>query len=225
VVAAFAALKAGLVGSLVAARVELELRTEWSNWEFVLSEPRVEILLHSIHYLSLFAAYLGEPESVESEQRGDPDHPLLKDRDLCSSTRLHYRARDGQRLVCAITCNHLSTQPREQWRSELILEGNCGRIVARIGDNLDYPNGVADQLILQHAEFGVQRIPLLGNRFPWAFVATMTELQRALADGDEPANGLGLGLLTMRMTEACYQSHAGQGRAVLVPPLPKVSPN
>lgn len=213
IVGAFAALRRGLIGSLLSARVELDLRTNWSLWEFLLQEPRIEILLHSIHYLSLCAHYFGPPQSVASTQRGDPEHPILKARDVCSTTHLGY-VTPHRPFDVLIDSNHLSARERSEWRSELVLEGTLGTIVARIADNLDYPNGVDDMLTLDHHDFGRERVSLVGNRFPWAFVATMTHLQQALLDGRAPDNSLELGLLTMRMAEACYQSNADGGVGV-----------
>lgn len=219
IVAAFEALRRGVVGKLTRARVDLDLRTEWSTWEFILREPRVEVLLHSIHYLSLFGYFFGEPQGVRSTQRGDPDHRVLKDRDVCSSTRLDYALGDGGIFTAEIECNHLSRKPRAQWRSELVLDGTEGRIVAKIADNLDYPNGVDDELTLEHATFGRHRVALVGNRFPMAFVATTTHLLRAAAGNRPPTNSLALGALAMRLAESCYDSNEKNGTTVPVAPL------
>jgi predicted dehydrogenase len=177
----------------------------------VLREPRIEVLLHSIHYLSLFAYFFGEPDWIQSIQHGDPNHPVLCDRDICSTTALGYARASAPELICDITCNHLSTKPRSEWRSELTLDGTNGRIVAKIADNLDYPNGVNDALHVEHDDFGQHAIALIGNRFPMAFVATMGELQLAAATNSSPANDLSLGLRTMRMVESCYDSNAMGG--------------
>jgi predicted dehydrogenase len=214
VTVASSAVSSGLIGKLITARVELELVTTWSLWEFLLHEPRIEILLHSIHYLSLFAFALGEPESVASTQSGDPDHPVFRERDICSATRLDYRLADGTPFTVSIRCNHLSKEPRERWRSELVLEGEHGTIVAGIHDNLDYPSGVDDTLEIRHRDYGAREVPLVGNRFPMAFVATMAHLARAFANGSVPPNDLSLGLLSMRLAESCYRSNARGGEAV-----------
>lgn len=214
IVAATEALALGAIGPLRSARVELDLRTEWSLWEFLLHEPRIEILLHSIHYLSLFAHYLGPPRSVSSRQSGDPSHPVFRDRDICSETDLAYEFRDGSEFTASIRCNHLSQKPRSEWRSELVLTGEHGEIVAGIHDNLDYPNGVDDTLVVRHRELGEARVELVGNRFPMAFVATLTHLERAHASRTSPPNDLALGLLTMRLAESCYLSGARGGEMV-----------
>lgn len=214
VVAAVSALVAGAVGPLRSARVELDLRTEWSLWEFLLHEPRIEVLLHSIHYLSLFGYYLGEPRSLSSTQTGDPNHPTFRHRDICSHTDLEYQLEDSRPLTASIHCNHLSEKPRSEWRSQLVLVGEAGEIVAGISDNLDYPNGVDDSLVIRHPTFGAARVELVGNRFPMAFVATLTHLLRAHAAGTTPANDLSLALSTMRACEACYASGARGGHGV-----------
>jgi predicted dehydrogenase len=172
------------------------------------------VLLHSIHYLSLFGYYLGTPRALRSTQTGDPDHVQFRDRDICSKTDLAYRRPDGSDLVASIRCNHLSEKPRSEWRSEHTLVGTQGEIVAAIADNLDYPNGVDDSLVIRHREFGDARVQLVGNRFPMAFVATLTHLERACHLGTTPANDLSLGLLSMRLAESCYASNAEGGGAV-----------
>jgi predicted dehydrogenase len=218
VVAAVGALRLGVVGALRSAAVELELLTNWSLWEFLLKEPRIEVLLHSIHYLSVFGYLLGEPESVVSRQWGDPGHAVFCERDVCSDTELVYQV-GGAPLLCAIQSNHLSTKPQSEWKSQLVLQGEHGSIVAGISDNLDYPNGVDDSLWVHHRDFGSTEVRLVGNRFPMAFAATMAHLQHSLAGGKEPPNDLELGLLSMRLAERCYDSNARSGV-----PLPFADP-
>jgi predicted dehydrogenase len=207
IVAAVSAYQVGAIGPLKRAEVILDLKTEWSKWGFVFAEPRIEVLLHSIHYLSLAAFYFGRPDNLQSTQAGDPSHPVLKDRDICSETSLGY-----SKLEFSIDCNHLSDKPRSEWRSELILEGEYGRIVAAISDNLDYPSGVDDTLRIEHQQFGRHQVPLIGNRFPFAFAASMYELQRAaVAPESEPANDLEFAVMVMELCEACYASNAKRG--------------
>ena len=142
-------------------------------------------------------------------------HPVLKDRDVCSWTRLNY-ALGAESFTAGVNCNHSSQAPRDAWRSELVLEGSHGRLVAKIADNLAYPNGVDDALVIEHRDFGRREVTLVGNRFPMAFVATMTHLQAALADGSEPKNGLDFGTTCMRLAETCYRSNAAGGAALPV---------
>jgi predicted dehydrogenase len=166
----------------------------------------------------LFGHYLGEPASVSSSQTGDPSHPSFAHRDICSRTDLSYTLADDRTLVAEIHCNHLSDKARSEWRSELVLEGTEGEIVAGIHDNLDYPSGVDDSLVIRHGELGEARVRLVGNRFPMAFVATLTHLQRAHCRGEgPPANDLELGMLSMRLCESCYASGATGGEAVQIP--------
>ena len=50
----------GLVGEFTDLEVRIMLHTPWNYWAFLKGEPRLEILMHSIHYLDLVRSMLGE---------------------------------------------------------------------------------------------------------------------------------------------------------------------
>ena len=55
----------------------LALDTPWSLWKFLENLPRVEILLHSIHYFDFIRSILGNPNGVKAKTLGFPGKKLL----------------------------------------------------------------------------------------------------------------------------------------------------
>ena len=100
--------------------------------------------------------------------------------------------------------------------SQLKVEGARGVAIARMGINLDYPEGQADQLELSFlASKGWQAVSLEGNWFNEAFEGPMSNLQRFVAGEDlvletrvEDA------ARTMALVEACYRSSSAGGTPI-----------
>jgi len=107
------ALARGLLGRVTDVEVRLCLHTPWSYWAFLKGVPRLEVLVHSVHYLDLLRALIGEPTGVYC--RG-VRHPALSDYpDVRTSVILDY----GDAVRCSLTLNHTHTfrHPRGACRS------------------------------------------------------------------------------------------------------------
>ncbi|RWP26594.1 MAG: gfo/Idh/MocA family oxidoreductase, partial [Mesorhizobium sp.] len=68
-------------------------------WEFLLKALRVEIAMHSIHYLDLIRQLLGDPRGVHARTLGHPGHKVAQTR---TSAILDY----GDTVRCALSINH-----------------------------------------------------------------------------------------------------------------------
>src|SRR5690606_18528236 len=68
------AIAKGWLGEVVDFDAWLALDTPWQLWEFLLKAPRVEIAMHSIHYLDLIRQLLGDPAGVHARTLGHPGH-------------------------------------------------------------------------------------------------------------------------------------------------------
>jgi predicted dehydrogenase len=197
----------GTIGEVHAVSFRVTCHTPWGLWKFLRGIPRMEILYHSIHYVDLMRALLGEPAGVWARTVG---HPALPD---FASTRTALAFDFGPRLHAVVTTNHgHDFGPRHQ-ESCLEIEGERGAIYIRLGVNLDYPGGLPDQL-----EFCLtgtagkpewEAVPLIGGWFPHAFVGPMAELMRR-ANGEtvDLPTGVEDAYRTMAVVEACYESSA-----------------
>ena len=70
------AARRGLLGEFTDLEVRIMLHTPWNYWAFLKGEPRLEVLMHSIHYLDLLRSMLGELENRYSLGIGVPPRAL-----------------------------------------------------------------------------------------------------------------------------------------------------
>lgn len=207
-------LDSGTLGAAVDLEFRIVCRMPWENWPFLESLPRMEILMHSIHYLDLCRALFGEPERVWAAAFSHPASPRLAD--ARSTTTLSFAG--GRRAV--VTTYHHHAAPARHDASHLRLECTHGTAVARLGVNLNYPEGVPDMLEWSTDGAAWQPVAVDGNWFPHAFRGTMREAQRAAADAAfVPETSFRDAWRTMALVETCYRS-AGRGEMMPEEPAP-----
>ena len=136
---ALALANAGVLGQLHDLEVQVRTYTPWSLWTFLAQAPRLEILYHSIHYLNLIQAWLGNPAGVYARTVRSPETPLL------SSTKTNVILNYGEDKRVFIATSHGHTFPETQ-QSFVLWEGTAGAIRMGMGVNLDYPTGRPDTL-------------------------------------------------------------------------------
>ncbi|MER9581057.1 Gfo/Idh/MocA family oxidoreductase [Mesorhizobium sp. M0276] len=197
------AIAKGWLGEIVDFDAWLALATPWELWEFLLKAPRVEIAMHSIHYLDLIRQLLGDPRGVHAKTLGHPNHSVAQTR---TSAILDY----GDTVRCALSINHDHKFGRRHQASEFRICGTEGAAYLKLGLNLDYPRGEAEVLEI-YPKGGTDwvAVPLAGAWFPDAFVGRMANVQRFAAGEDvlliSPVEDA---WSTMALVEAAYQSSA-----------------
>lgn len=207
-------LASGTLGDALDLELRIVCNMPWQNWPFLEALPRMEILMHSIHYLDLCRALFGEPERVWSAAFGHPASPRLAD--ARSTTVLSFAG--GRRAV--VTTYHHHTAPARHEASHLRVECTHGTAVARLGVNLNYPEGLPDTLEWSADGAAWQPVALEGNWFPHAFRGPMREAQRAAADAAfVPATSFRDAWRTMALVETCYRS-AARGEMMPEEPAP-----
>jgi predicted dehydrogenase len=201
-----AAIRTGLLGDVVDVEVRVNTRTPWELWPFLRGLPRHEIVYHSIHYLDLLRALLGEPRGVYAKA---VRHPALPDyADTRSAVILDY----GDWLRATVSAYHSHDYGLRHAVSEVKVEGTRGCAVARVGVNLSYPDGLPDTLEIAKAGSDFESVALRGAWFPEAFEGTMSNLQRfATGEDRELVTSVSDAFKTMALTEVCYQSSAAGG--------------
>ena len=197
----------GETGDIVDFDIRLNLRTPWELFPFLRNEPRVEMLVHSIHYLDLVRLFLGNPRGVFARTVKHPKLPELAG--TRSSIILDY----GDRVRCCFSINHCHPFGTKHTDASVRIEGTEGCAVATLGLLLDYPRGRPDRLEV----FGRSRpewieVPLMGGWFPDGFVGTMSNLQRfAAGEDDALISPVKDAYQTMLLVEACYRADAQGG--------------
>ncbi|HEX5480126.1 MAG TPA: Gfo/Idh/MocA family oxidoreductase [Dehalococcoidia bacterium] len=197
------ALSRGALGELADVEVRINLHTPWDYWQFLKGAPRLEVLMHSIHYLDLVRRLLGEPRGVYCL---GVRHPALEGYpDAGTSIILDY----GDRIRCSLTMNHTHVFGPRFAVSQLKIEGTQAAAVMKMGVNLDYPRGEADELLVATPGAGWSEVPLRGSWFLEAFEGPMANLQRVVAGEDEAlVSPVEDAFRTMAVVEACYASSA-----------------
>jgi predicted dehydrogenase len=189
----------GLLGDLVDFDAWLALDTPWGLWAFLKDLPRVEILLHSIHYMDFIRSLFGNPLGVHAKTLGHPN-------DMTSNTRTSAILDYGDMVRCALSINHNHSFGRKYQACEFRIGGTKGAAYVQLGVNLDYPRGEADILEINTGD-GWQAIPLQGSWFTESFGHRMAQLQRFFSgEEDTLISSVEDAWNTMALVEAAYES-------------------
>lgn len=208
-----AAMERGWLGRLVDVEVHLNLFTPWHMFPFLQGMPRVEIAVHSIHYLDLIRSLLGNPTSVLARTLKHPASDLAQTR---TSAILDF----ASDVRCTLSINHDHDFGRRFQNAQIRIEGTEGVAVVKLGQLLGYPTGEPDELWIARRGGDWRQIPLQGTWFPHAFVGTMANLQRCAAGEEtELVTRVEDAWHTMALVEACFRSSAAPGTPV--PALPE----
>jgi predicted dehydrogenase len=209
------AMARGLLGRLVDIEVHLNLVTPWHLFPFLKGLKRVEIAVHSIHYLDLIRSLLGSPLGVHAKTVGHPGSDLAQTR---TAAILDY----GDGVRCCLSINHDHDFGRRFQDATFRFEGDRGAALVKLGLLLDYPRGEPDELWIATGRPGAwQQVPLAGGWFPDAFVGRMANLQRAAAGEDSILEASAEDAWqTMALVEACFRSSAAPATPLPVLPEP-----
>lgn len=197
------AIARGLLGEIADVEVRLNLRTPWDYWPFVKGLPRLEIVNHSIHYLDLIRALIGEPRGVYARAVRHPE--LDGYPDVRTSIILDY----GDNVRCSLAINHTHDFGSRFAVSQIEVEGTKAAAIAKMGVNLNYPHGEPDELLVAERGGDWDVVPLRGSWFTEAFEGPMSNLQRVVAGEDSAlVSAVDDAFRTMAVVEACYESSA-----------------
>jgi predicted dehydrogenase len=192
----------GGLGRIIDVEVHINVLTPWHLFPFLKGLPRIEIAVHSIHYLDLIRSLLGNPRSVMARTLGHPATDLAQTR---TSAILDFD--DDVRCTLSINHNH-DFGPRFQ-DAMIRVEGTEGAAVVKLGALLNYPTGEPDEVWVTDRRGDWQAVPLQGTWFPDAFIGTMSNLQRYAAGEDKVLlTSVEDAWHTMALVEACFQSSA-----------------
>lgn len=197
------AINKGLLGELLEIDVHLNIYTPWDLFPFLIPMERVEIAVHSIHYLDTIRAIAGNPDGVFARTMGDP---RAKD---FAQTRTSVMLDYGKDLRGVMSINHNHQCGRKFQDATFRFEGTKGAMTVKLGVCYDYPNGEADELWFCKNGGDWQQIELEGGWFIDAFMGTMSNVQRFDAGEDDALfSSVEDGFQTMALVEACFEANA-----------------
>lgn len=199
--AARQAVERGLISDPLEIEVHLNIFTPWTLFPFLLPLRRVEILVHSIHYLDSIRAIYGTPRGVFARSLPDPRAPGFAQ--TRTSAILDWG--DLRRGIMSINHNH---QGGRRFQSAWFrIEGAAGAMMVKLGVCFDYPRGEADELWFCPSGGEWRQVPLSGSWFVEAFMGPMRNLQRFdSGEDDRLFSGVEDAFETMALVEACYDA-------------------
>lgn len=205
------AMQSDLLGDLLDVEVHINISTPWHLFPFLKKMERVEITVHSIHYLDLIRSLAGNPEGVFVRSIADPRVPEL------AQTRTSAILDYGDTLRAVLSINHNHDFGREFQNATIRFEGTQGCILVKLGLLLNYPNGEPDEFWFSESGKDWQQVELQGSWFPDAFIGVMSNLQRFDAGEDtELLTRVDDAVETMNLIEACFTSNQTQATPLTI---------
>lgn len=195
----------GAIGELYDIEIRVATETPWDMFPSVFGMDRLELNMHSVHYLDLVRSFVGSPTDVSAVTVRNPGKPEV------ANTRSTILMRYPERpLRVTVSANHDHRYGPKYDESFIKWEGTKGAIRAQMGLLLDYPRGGEDMLEIARTgdpEAGWQPVPFEGSWFPDAFIGSMGVLQRFL-EGSVPTLPTSVDdvIETMAVVEAGYAS-------------------
>ena len=197
---------AGEIGELIDIEIRVIVETHWELFPYVFALERMEMPLHSVHYVDLVRSFVGDPSSVSAVTVPHPDKRLASTR---SAYILHY---EGRPLRVTVLTNHDHDFGPEHQSSSIVWQGTTGAIRAQMGLLLDYPRGGEDRLQRAAAGGSWEDVPFEGTWFPDAFIGSMATVQRfATGEARSMPTSVDDVARTMAVLEAAHESQARGG--------------
>ena len=195
------AIDRGMIGRILDVEVRLNLRTPWELFPFLKKLDRVEISVHSVHYLDLIRSLLGEPRGAYARTVRHPAVPDLK------QTRTSIILDYGDDVRVCLSLNHVYEFGPEHEAATVSIQGTEGAVLVQLGLLLNYPHGKPETVRIATRNEGWTDVPVEGKWFPDGFVGTMSNLQRFAAGEDKTlVSHYNDAYRTMALVEACYAS-------------------
>jgi predicted dehydrogenase len=200
------AMQKGWLGHMSDVEMHMNVADPWHLFPFLESMERVEIQVHSIHYLDLIRSLLGDPLGVYALTVPDARYPKLK------STRSSIILNYGSGARVCLSLNHNYAHGEHGQSAMFKFEGTQGVMWVQVGVMLDYPKGRPDSVEVKLDGQDWENLQLKGTWFPDAFMGPMGNLQRFAAGEDETlVTSVSDVLRTMALVEAAYISSGSGG--------------
>lgn len=198
-----------MIGEVHDMEVRVTVFTPWHLWKFLEQVRFAEILYHSIHYLDLTRAFLGEPSGVYAKSVSHASTPKMH------GSRTNFILDYGQWLRATITTSHHHAFGLKHQESYIKWEGSKGAIKAKMGLLMNYPAGVPDEFeycVLEGEKEPIwQSVAIAGSWFPDGFIGTMASVMRCVeGSADFMPTSVEDALHTMALVDAaCRSSEQG----------------
>lgn len=201
----------GWIGDVTAMSITVNIWTDWNSWPWMLETPRLEVMVHSIHYHDVVRWFLGEPSLVFSVAGRTPGQAAV------GETRTVTTCSYASGALSVVHANHENATGDNL--ATFRIDGSRGAIRGTLGLLYDYPRGRPDTLELSSEVLptdGWVPYPVGSRWLPDAFLGPMASLLRSVATGSTPRSSGRDNIGTLRQIERIYASME-TGTAIRVP--------
>lgn len=202
-----ACMDADLVGQVYDVLIDVDVLTDWTGWAWMVDRARLEGFYHSIHHLDSVRYLLGEPTALWAALDRVPGQQAR------GETRATYQLRFPDGISATIRTHH--DNRTDQPRAVIRVRGTEGSLDGELGMLYDYPHGRADRISVRTRAGQSATHEFTRRWVPDAFVASMSDVLRAVAQGGAPSASGEDNLLTLELVLAAYESER-TGRRVTV---------
>lgn len=201
IAAAHRMVELGWVGDVTSFSINVNITTDWEQWVWAQAMPRLEVMVHSIHYHDAVRWFMGEPSSVYAVGGRTPgQYPVGETR-----TTSTYTFPDGSSAV--VNSNHSNKGGDNS--ADFRIDGTGGSIRGTLGLLYDYPAGRPDTLEVASSVVstdGWAPYPVTQRWFPHAFIGSMGSVLEAIATGSTPRSTVTDNVKTVELVDALYES-------------------
>jgi predicted dehydrogenase len=210
IAAAKAIIDAGWIGTVTNIYFEVDIRTSFELWPWVLTAPRFDLAFHSIHYLDTIRALVGDPSRVFCATNRRPGQAIV------AETRTLQTLLFDTGVTAGLHVNHENLAGDD--KAEFRIDGSLGTIRGTLGLFYDLPTGRPDTVELHSTVVptdGWYSYPVTRKWFCDAFLGPMADLLRWIATHRVAPTNVRDNLGTLALIEALYDSAAsGQAQPV-----------
>jgi predicted dehydrogenase len=202
--AARSLIRKGWIGQPTDASIQVSVNTPWAMWPWLASQPRLEILYHSIHYLDAMRALFGDPEWITSRHSRSPLQG-----DVVGETKTVTILDYESGLQALVSTNHYNQS--DDYFAVFRFIGTEGVITGTLGAMYNYPDGRPDTLEWSSRAYYPDKrfeAKLEGKWIPDSFIGPTASLMQAIQEDGLPETDGYDNLQTLRVVQACYLSNA-----------------
>lgn len=195
-----ALLARGVLGPPEFVTFDISTFSDWSTWSWLVDQPRLDLLAHSIHYLDGLRFLFGEPRNVSTIGRRSSGQ-------RAAGESMTITTLDFGRTIAVLTVNH-NVPFSEFARGEIRVSGPDGAYEGQLGlySGLNFAWREPDHAKWQSKSEVSPRRPLPGLWMPDAFAGPMLSLLEAIDHGCGAATSGEDNLKTLAVVFAGYQS-------------------
>ena len=202
----YEAIQKDFLGDLIELEVHVNVHTPWELWPFLKTLERVEVPLHSIHYIDWIRSVLGNPIGVYCQS---VKHPKVTELADCRTSAIFNY---GDQVRCCMSINHSHSFVKKHQDATIRLEGTKGAAKVTLGLLMNYPEGEPEKLEIYTKDTDWVELDIKGKWFPDAFIGVMANMQRYKNGEDKNLiSPIDDSIYTMAVVDACGKSSADGG--------------